>query len=243
MKAMGGKRVLLLAMALLPALLAADVFWRIGVRRGDDGVSPSAEAWPGVDPASAAFYREEVLINGFSGALAAWSSRASFDELSAYLVRRFPEAVIQRTGRSLRLRERASGAVSTRWLIVNGGKGVSTIFRLTVPEQAEGCRPEWPPQLEGTLPAGAVPVMVVSAPGLKTTYASFRGGEPGNARGELRRLGDALRSRGWSAAGAEASSAIGGRGEIFLRASPHRILWVGLDDSGNGVCCISGAEK
>ena len=238
-----GKRGLLLVLALLPALLAADVFWRIGGRRGDDGVSPAAEAWPGVDTAAAPFYREEVLINGCSGVLSAWSSRAPFEELAAYLAKRFPEAGIQRAGRMLRLRERSTGAVGTRWLIVNGGKGVSTIFRLTVPAQAMARRPEWPSRLAGTLPPGAVPTMVVSVPGLKTTYASFRGGEPGNARGELRRLSDELRARGWSAAGAEATSAVGGRGEIFLRSSPPQILWVGLDDSGNGVCSISETGK
>ena len=238
-----GKHGLLLILALLPALLPADVFWRIGGRRGDDGVSPSAEAWPGVDGAAAPFYREEVLINGCSGVLSAWASRAPFDELASYLAKRFPEASTQRAGRMLRLRERSSGATGTRWLIVNGGKGVSTIFRLTMPARAMERRPEWPSQLAGILPPGAIPSMVVSMPGLKTTYASFHGVEPGNARGELRRLGDELRARGWSAAGAEASSAVGGRGEIFLRSSPPQILWVGLDDSGNGICCISETGK
>ena len=243
MMARSGGGILLLAFVLFPAMLAADVFWRIGGWRGDDGISPSAEAWPGVESASAPFYREEVRVNGHPGVLAAWSSSAPFGELAAYLGRRFPGAAIQRVGRTLRLRERSSGATGTRWLIVDGGRGMSTIFRLTAPENAAELRPEWPPELAGTLPAGAVPVMVVAVPGSKTTYASFRGGDPGDARGELRRLSDALRARGWSAAGAEASSTIGGRGEIFIRSSPRQILWVGLDDSGNGVCCISEQEK
>lgn len=239
----GSRRALLLCAALfLPVLLPADVFWSIGGRRGDAGISPSAEAWPGVDSAAAPFYRTEVLINGRPGELAAWASRAPFEELAAYLGRRFPGAAIQRVGRTLRFRESSSGADGRRWLIVNGGGGSSTIFRLTASERAAE-RPEWPSELEGTLPPGAVPVMVVAVPGLRTVYASFRGGEPGNARAVLRRIGDGLRARGWNAAGAEASSAVGGRGDIFIRSSPRQILWFGVDDSGNGICCLSETEK
>jgi len=228
------------ALLLLPALLFADVFWRIGGGRGDGGISPSAEAWPGVAASSAPFYREEVAVNGCSGSLAAWSSRASFGELAEWLRGRFPEAKIRRTGHVLRLCERSAGSWETRWLIVDGGRGACTIFRLTLPRAASSSSPIWPEALDGVLPPGAVPVTVVAARGRGMVYGSFRGAGAGSGADALRRIAGRLRSGGWRAVGGETSSAIGGGGELFLKEGSRQLLWVGLDDSGNGVCCLSG---
>ena len=235
-----GKGALFAALLFFPSLLFADVFWRIGGGRGDGGISPSAEAWPGVASASAPFFREEVSVNGSSGSLAAWSSRASFGELVEWLRGRFPGAKIRRTGHVLRICEGSAGSWESRWLIVDGGRGACTIFRLTLPRASASAVPVWPEALDGVLPPGAAPVTVVAAAGRGMIYGSFRGAGAGSGADALRRIAGRLRSGGWRAVGGETSSAIGGKGELFLKEGSRQLLWVGMDDFGNGVCCLSG---
>jgi hypothetical protein len=215
----------------------AEVFLRFGKMSSTD-VSPSAEAWPGVDSASNALYCEDIEINDQPAKMQLWVSKAAFRDLEKFLHRRFDDAVFSKAGDFLRITEKSG---NRRWLIVNHKPtDVSTIFLLETPASNKKNNIRWPEELPA-FPPEAEPQMTVRMPRTGMVYGSFatRGGTQLDAVVLLRNIASTLRQNGWISCGAEDSAAIGGRGDIFVNNELNRTLMINFDDSGNGFFCIT----
>ena len=152
--------------------------------------------------------------------------------LLSWLAKMFRPENLQSAGGSVKVAYKVGRQVE-RWLLVDGGPGKPvTLFLIVAPEKLPEAK-EWPEELP-ELPAGAVPVQVVSFPGRKAVYGSFRnaGSEPSNL---FRSLSAALKLAGWKSLGNEAEQPDGGTGGIFLGQNPRRILWANYGSNGSGI--------
>ena len=177
-------------------------------------------------------HAEKMRVNGVDLQLKISAVNADFPLLLSWLAKMFRPENLQSAGGSVKVAYKVGRQVE-RWLLVDGGPGKPvTLFLIVAPEKLPEAK-EWPEELP-ELPAGAVPVQVVSFPGRKAVYGSFRnaGSEPSNL---FRSLSAALKLAGWKSLGNEAEQPDGGTGGIFLGQNPRRILWANYGSNGSGI--------
>ena len=207
--------LILIAGPLLP--LRGEVFmlwpWKGGGTASGESL---AGQLPGI---GRMLHAEKMRVNGVDLQLKISAVNADFPLLLSWLAKMFRPENLQSAGGSVKVAYKVGRQVE-RWLLVDGGPGKPvTLFLIVAPEK---------------LPAGAVPVQVVSFPGRKAVYGSFRnaGSEPSNL---FRSLSAALKLAGWKSLGNEAEQPDGGTGGIFLGQNPRRILWANYGSNGSGI--------
>ncbi len=220
--------LILIAGPLLP--LRGEVFmlwpWKGGGTASGESL---AGQLPGI---GRMLHAEKMRVNGVDLQLKISAVNADFPLLLSWLAKMFRPENLQSAGGSVKVAYKVGRQVE-RWLLVDGGPGKPvTLFLIVAPEKLPETK-EWPEELP-ELPAGAVPVQVVSFPGRKAVYGSFRnaGSEPSNL---FRSLSAALKLAGWKSLGNEAEQPDGGTGGIFLGQNPRRILWANYGSNGSGI--------
>lgn len=219
--------------------VAAEVYWILPFSRSD--IAGTVAGIPGVT-SSKAFFRERVIYNGVSAELEVWTSTASLAELEQFFKRTLPGAVVSRYGRMLKIISRNSRG---RILCSGGAHGGAVVFLLSLSGTPATERPVWPDILP-PLAAGEQADTVIAFPDRRAVFGAVSAAGGGGAEDpvfRLRRTASRLRSSGWTPAGHEDSTPIGGSGDIYISHSPRRIMLVSYDRSGNGIYYLREEKK
>ncbi|MCP4099828.1 MAG: hypothetical protein GY750_00135 [Lentisphaerae bacterium] len=184
-------------------------------------------------------FAEKMILNGMDLTLQLGLVNMPIADVLVDLKHSFPSAQYASSSNTLLVKHKLSNGWNQRILLIYFGERFPILqFSMLLPPTIPSVL-EWPHGLPIT--SDGKPLRVIAMPAKKSWYGSFRTSQSPAAA--LSDIGAGLRADGWISFTGEASSALHGKGELYIKKQPLSIMLVSFTEDGIGTVYTRPCRK